>query len=239
MKRILGLSLLAVLATCAPAAAAAQKPGKLVRWTYSVVVKGDATYHFESAQPTIGGALTQVDDLTFRWKSKIPKLQLLDGRVLNQGAGKVKLSAVEAKRHLSMPIPEGGVATGDCAGTTATAGPARIVDGLLAPLGKRKDGSLDHTPFTSVNAPFECTGRLFGPGAIALSDTTERGPAFDIVFDLPEEAIGMGKVIELFDKRSYGCPAQSRDFMTKCDFRMKGTITLRRVGKKVLGPKGR
>jgi hypothetical protein len=235
MKRSLALTLLAVLVACAPAAAAAKPPKKLVRWTYAVTVKGDATYAYASAQPAVGGTFSTTDDLTFRFKAKMPKFQILAGRVLNSGIAKAKLTAVDAKRHQSMPDPLSGVATGDCAGTTATSGTATLSEGLLAPLGEQKDASLVLVPFSQVSAPFTCVGELNGPGSIVLADTTSKGDNFDIDFDLPDEAIGMGKVIQLFNQKAHSCPAASQEFKTKCEFRMKGTITLRRVGKKVLG----
>jgi hypothetical protein len=44
-------------------------------------------------------------------------------------------------------------------------------------------------------------------------------------------------VIELFDRKTARCPSASQEFMTACEFRVKGEVTLRRTGKKVLGPK--
>jgi hypothetical protein len=238
MKRMLALTLLVTCAACAPAAAA-KPPKKLVRWTYAVTVKGDAAYHHAAEQPVIGGALSTIEDLRFRWKAKLPRFQILHGQVLNSGIGKVKFAAVETKRSISMPDPLGGVATGECSGMTATSGPAALEDGLLAPLGKGEDMSLVLTPFRTVRAPFLCTGKLNGPGSLALQDSTEKGKTFEIPFDLPLEAVGHGKVIQLFDTDAYGCPAPPDPYTTACSFHMNGTITMRRVGKKVLGRLGK
>ena len=237
MKRILALTLLATLAACAPAAA--KPPKKLVRWTYAITVEGDATYHHAAQQPAVGGVLSTIDDLRFHWKAKMPKFQILRGHVLNSGIGKVTLRAVEAKRSMSVPDPaSGGVATGDCSGTTATSGSATLEEGILAPLREADDMSLVLTPFAGVTAPFVCTGKLNGPGSIALLDVTGKRKTFEIPFDLPQEAIGHGKVIQLFDEPADGCPAPPDPYKTACSFRMKGTITMRRVGKKVLGRLG-
>lgn len=237
MKRILALSLLAALAVLAPAAAA-KPPKELIRYTYSATVKGDATYHFASEQPVIGGALSTTDDLTFRFKAKMPKFQILAGRVVNSGIGQAKLSRVESKRYQSMPDPlTGGVATGDCAGTTATAGSATLYEDTPSKRRAPKDTGLYLVPFRVVEAPFTCTGKLNGPGSIALLDADPKGDISAIRFELPDEAIGMGKVIELFDRKTPRCPSASQEFMTACELRIQGEVTLRRTGKKVLGPK--
>jgi hypothetical protein len=231
--RTLALAL-TMLAAGAPAAAA-KPPKELTRYTYTATVKGDATYHFAAEQPVIGGALATTDDLTFRFKARMPKFQILAGRVMSSGIGQAKLTRVEAKRHQSMPDPlTGGVATGDCAGTTATAGSATLYeDTRRAP----KDVTpLYLVPFRVVEAPFTCTGKLNGPGTIALLDADPKGDISAIRFELPDEAIGMGKVIELFDRKTVRCPAAAQEFMTACEFRIKGEVTLRRTGKKVLGP---
>jgi hypothetical protein len=174
-----------------------------------------------------------------RWTAKLPRLQLLDGRVLRMAAGKVKVRSAEAKRSISMPDPQGGVATGDCAGTTATAGTAQISDGRLAPLTPKqaRDVNVDLTPFSGVNAPFECTGKLNGPGVLSLLDATSKGETFGLNFDLPDEAVGKGKVIQLFDEPANGCPAPEDPYTTACTARIEGTITLRRTGRKLLGPR--
>jgi hypothetical protein len=229
--RTLALAL-ALLAAGAPAAAA-KPPKKPTQYTYAVSVKGDATYHFESAQPVIGGTLSTTDDLKFRFKAKMPKFQILAGRVVSSGIGQAKLTRVEAKRHQSMPDPlNGGLATGDCAGTTATAGSATLYQDNRP---REKAVGLYLIPFRVVEAPFTCTGKLNGPGMIALVDQDAQGDFFPIRFPLPNEAIGMGKVIELFDRKPARCPAMTQDFMTKCELRLKGELTLRRTGKKVFG----
>jgi hypothetical protein len=235
--RTLALALL-LLAAGAPAAAA-KPPKELTRYTYTATVKGDATYHYTAAQPVLGGTLATADDLTFRFKAKMPKFQILAGRVMSSNLVQAKLSRVEATRHTSMPDPlTGGVATGDCAGSTATAGTASLQEWPAWKPGTPKATHLYLIPFRVVEAPFTCTGKLNGPGMIGLLDQDEKGrDVAAIRFDLPDEAIGMGKVIELFDRKAALCPSQTQEFMTSCEFRLKGTVTLRRTGKKVLGPK--
>jgi hypothetical protein len=237
MKRTLALAALATLAVCAPAAAAPKPPKKLIRWTYAITVKGEARYHHVVDQPAIGGRFLTQDDLTFRWTSKMPRFQILNGQVMKIGSGPVKLKAVEAKRLQSIPDPNGAPATGECSGTTATSGHAMLDDTLLAPLGgQRKNAELQLVPFSGVVAPITCVGKLSGPGEIRIEDTTLHHDSFGIDFELPPEAIGQGKIIELFDSAPKKCPGQELPFTVACNFDMHGTITLRKTGRKVLGP---
>jgi hypothetical protein len=93
------------------------------------------------------------------------------------------------------------------------------------------------TPFSAIVAPFNCVGKLHGPGEIRIEDATPYGESFGIDFDLPEEAIGMGKIIQPFFYAPKKCPGQEVPFSVACNFDMKGEITLRKTGKKVLGPR--
>ena len=237
MKRTLALTLLAALAVCAPAAAAPKPPKKLVRWTYAITVKGEARYHHVIDQPAIGGRYFTQDDLTFRFTSKMPRFQIMNRQVMKIGSGPVKLKAVEAKRAQSIPDPQGAPATGECSGTTATSGVATITDQLLAPLGgPRKNAELELIPFSGVAAPMTCVGKLHGPGEIRLEDTTLHHEMFGVDFELPPEAIGNGKIIELFSSAPRKCPGHDVPYTVACNFDMHGTITLRKIGRKVFGP---
>jgi hypothetical protein len=235
MKRTLALTLLATLAACAPAAA--KPPKKLIRWTYAITVKGEARYHHVVNQPAVGGTYSTEDNLTFSWKSKMPRFQLLQGRVLKVGAGPVKFKNVEAKRFQSIPDPQGAPATGECNGTAARSGNAALVEKLLRPIDiEEGDATLELTPFSGVAAAITCVGKLNGPGEIRIEDTTRNGAIFGIDFDLPHDAIGNGKVIQLFSEAPEQCPGQEVPYTVACVFDMKGEITLRKIGKKVFGP---
>jgi hypothetical protein len=63
----------------------------------------------------------------------------------------------------------------------------------------------------------------------------KRTLALALLLALAGAAPAAAKPPEKLIRWTYGCPAPPSEFTTKCEFRMKGTITLRRTGRKVLG----
>lgn len=254
MRRIaLGIALIAALAI-APAADAKRKKAPLRTYVYDVHLKGKGTYHRNDLEgdPSSWNRMTsQIAD--FSWKGKVSNV-VLRGRksfdVVSVGStwASTKINVGESIRTED---PDRGWEQVDCGGEetglekgAATFGPPTVDEDLFVPL---VDPKLDLVvrPFEKIDVVTECVfsgpaaepgethgGLVLTPVAGAFSAPIGSG-VFDAAFDIPNEAMGFGKIIQKVEatpkqKEPVNCHDYGEGFTTRCDLRWSGTVTFHR-----------
>src|SRR5262249_21343685 len=134
-----------------------------------------------------------------------------------------------------------GPATGGCSGALLAGPPAAawFGDGLI-PTPDPNVESLDIRVLGSVSFLLPtCSGVIgSGPDSFTLGDGGAQIPlgAFDQNFDMPHEAIGMGRIIQLLDARVSDdhCPG-SGEHTASCVVEWKATVTFDRTAQREPG----
>jgi hypothetical protein len=211
---------------------------------YDVTVEGQATYARSDAYPAPYGQWEQRDKAAFKWKTHFSSVTFIGKQVgVTSALPESSVSDVDAETFVSIPTPE-GPKTGACTGTTVAAPPgpgwfgAEVIptpDPTIERLNVRVLGGISfHLP--------SCTGTVgtapssFGIGS---GDPEVLSGPFDQAFDMPHEAIGMGKIIQLLDANVSGarCPGHG-DHTASCVLNWKATVTFVRTAQRELGPGG-
>jgi hypothetical protein len=215
--------------------------GAVTMTEYKVTVEGEATYARTDAYPAPFGQWEQRSKAAFKWKTQFPSVTFFGKQVSVSSVSSTSVSDIEAQMHVSIPTPEGPV-TGACSGglLTAPAGGGWFGDGVI-PTPDPNMESLDIRVLGNVGLLLpNCTGAAgSGPYSFGLDGSDEPIPSgpFDHNFDMPHEAIGMGKIIQLLEAHVTGdhCPGYA-EHTASCVLDWKATVTFDRIAQRELGP---
>jgi hypothetical protein len=231
--RALGLAAVLAILGAAPAQA-------VTRTDYDVTIEGAASYSRADSWPTDFGAWEWGEHATFKWRTKLAAAFLGNQVVVTSNPS---TSVTQADASLSHTVPTAeGPRTGACTGNSAGA----VGNGWLAPSVISDPTAaieiVDIRVLGSVELRLpSCTGLLAGQQNAGIAVTNggasfPTGP-FDTTFDMPHEAIGMGKIIQLLDDVTTGtrCPGY-RDGTVSCTLSWKATVTFVRTAQQDIGP---
>jgi hypothetical protein len=204
---------------------------------YDVTIEGEATYARNQAYPVPYGFTEEHQKAAFKWKTHFPSVTFIDKHVGVSGIPTTTVTDIDASLYVSIPTPE-GPKTGGCTGSALSAPPSPgwfgagvmpTPDPNVEALGVRVIGGVG---FLLPN----CTGIAAGGGAQSFSigsgaESIPLGP-WDHEFDMPHEAIGMGKIIQLLDANVTGrdCPGTD-EYTASCALTWKATVTFVRKAK--------
>jgi hypothetical protein len=227
------LATAAAFALCAPAAHA------MTQTDYKVTVEGSGTYaRFDSAPGPLGN-WTQDDKAQFTWKSEFPTVTFLDNQVMTAASPTLTAAVQKGSSTMTVPTPE-GPKSGACTGTTWSGLPT---PGIIQGSTEKPEGATSEGIFLKVMEGGtiylnSCSGLLKGGStAIGLgSPGTGRAHPYDQFFEMPHEAIGMGKIIQLLSKDVSGvnCPGYA-EYTESCSLKWKATVTFTRTFTATIG----
>lgn len=233
---ILPLVTLAAAAVPSGSALADQTPGEaMMSYTYAVTVEGTADYsrHFEQAAG--GGTATEDAEAHLAWTTQIPVFQFF-GTMPTSGSGNVQDGAtVGVDFRASVPEAE-YTDTGACASGTLDGGASTV---KLSDWTKAKGYLVQANVLTAGKIKLgSCSGMLKNyDGSISLSQNlAENGAApWTQTFDMPPEAVGQGKIIQLLDRTVTGvdCPGH-RPGVTSCTLNWHAKLTFVKTAEDVL-----
>jgi hypothetical protein len=226
-KRLIPVAILGCLALGPGAAEAATLT------EYDVVIEGSGTWERHGA--TAGSYDRQA---TFTWRTTMPAV-MFEGKELRQTAPtKISSAAAEARDDVVLPTPT-GTFTGFCKGGPTVARAGELGRSLLPAGGGRE--ALDIRVVGGIHVEMrECGGDpVVSPGTLVL-DAGGRAMgdgAFDARVEMPHEAIGMGKIIELLEGTASGqrCPRWT-NASSSCALRWKATVTFTRTRQQQVAP---
>jgi hypothetical protein len=234
-RRILLAAAVGLVAAAAPATASA---ADITVHTYDVLVEGEASYVMHSETP--GGATgtsTQDHAAEFSWATEMSQVEFYDDKITAGASGKVtSLHVTKASRrgHLANNPPQ----TYECTGTSAN---AEASHGSIRPMGASPDGGsrLGIKVITAVRLGTpSCTGINLVDSSLRLSQRPDVAThPFETWFDLPPDAIGQGKIIQLLERKITGaaeCPNGEGPADRQCSLIWKATATLTKTGTEVL-----
>lgn len=194
---------------------------------YRVDVEASVHWTNNSNPPTYTGEL----NAGFTISGTLPKVTLANGRLSASTPGMSTLASVSTTFHGEYHGP-GGDTTGDCSGSAASPVLGMSIREGLTPIGG--GAKLIITPFSAVSLPWTCTGMgMSMDSALILpnleSEGYDQGP-FDLAFDLPAEAMSMGKIIQLVDRdvAAGQCPLHNA-YTVSCTMHSQGVVTLTRT----------
>ncbi|HEX2160207.1 MAG TPA: hypothetical protein VHF88_00100 [Thermoleophilaceae bacterium] len=229
--RRLGATLGLALAILAAGPAAAQA---LTVSEYEVTIEGEATYARSDAFPGPFGPWEQREQAEFAWRTRFPSVRFLDKQVGIASQSETTVSNVNAELYTSVPTPEGPI-TGACTGTTLADPPGSgWLGASVIPTPDPNVEALDVRVLGGVSFHLpNCSGSFGGGPAQSLRIGSEAeipwGP-FDQAFDLPHEAVGMGKIIQLLNATVTGERCPGHGFETaSCALAWKATVTFVRT----------
>lgn len=230
--KALGAALVLVLSILALGAGTAQA---ITATQYEVTVEGEAAYARTDTY-AVQPAGSQVDSAKarFKWKSRWPSVTFFDKKIHYTSEPSTQVSDIAAAMQTMLSTPA-GTGTGACSGTTLAepASGAWLGAGVI-PTPDPSVESLDLRVLGGARFHLPSCSGLYapGPGSLGVSSDNEIPfGAFDQAFDLPHEAIGMGKIIQLLDANvgGEGCPGH-HEHTTSCALTWKATVTFVRTG---------
>ena len=212
---------------------------------YAVTVEGTGSYQRTDVGPGAYGDWVQSQQAEFSWKSEIPTVLFIDKQASMAGGSKITASVKSASMDVSIPTPEGPV-TGACTGSTwqTPPSPGLIQGQMEQPAGRESEGLWIRVLQGGDIKLNSCSGALgAGPYGMGIDGgDPSRLPPFMDFFEMPYEAIGMGKIIQLLDKTVTGvaCPGYY-DMTDSCTLRWNAKVTFVRtshieVGEPEVGP---
>jgi hypothetical protein len=230
---------LACLAFVAPSAVAFSMTD------YRVTIEGSATYQRTDIGPGALGNWVQNQKAEFSWKSEFPTVTFIDKTVATAGGATINASVKSASMDVSIPTPEGPL-TGACSGTTWQLPPTPgVISGdVQKPEGAEYEGIWLRVLSGGDIRLDSCSGAL-GGGPYGMSvdgGAPDRLAPYVEFFQMPHEAIGMGKIIQLLNKTVTGVPCPGYYGMTdSCNLTWKATVTFVRTShigldEPVIGP---
>ncbi len=192
---------------------------------YEVTIEGSGDWYRNEIK---GGSIE--DQAKFTWRTEIPSVTFIDKELGDTSPARVSTGAAETRVDVVVPTPAGTLA-GFCKGGT-TAVRAGTLDRSLLP-GEAGEEALDVRVLGGIEVDrHECGGDpIVSPSTLVVNNGRHElgsGP-FDARVEMPHEAIGMGKVIELVEGAASGrqCPRWT-DATVTCTLRWKATVTLTR-----------
>jgi hypothetical protein len=201
--------------------------------TYDVTIEGEATYARTDVWPSPPlGQWEQRASATFKWKTRVPSVTFIDKHVGATSNASTTVTQADAKLHVTIPTAE-GPKTGLCTGTTGDASPGWLGAGLI-PTPDPNVESLDVRVLGGVSFHLPSCSGTFGAGpqsfGIGGSDKQIPHGPFDEPFEMPHEAIGMGKIIQLLESSATGskCPGYA-DGTASCVLSWRATVTFVRT----------
>jgi hypothetical protein len=219
---LLPLTLVSLLAAAAPAAA-----GEMKIHHYGVLVEGEAEYTSHAETP--GGATgtsTSDRDARFTWATEMTDLAFYDTTPTSAVAAATVVHVEHASHryHLANVEPVDGECTGESADAEIQ---SATIKGLSIPTA---DGgrhlAVDLLDGVELGLP-NCTGDGH-PTSFDLDENVDAatGP-FETTFEMPREAIGNGKIIQLLERRVTGadCPDHDGDAFKSCVLSWKAEVT--------------
>ena len=219
---------LGLLAFCAPSASA------LTQTDYAVTIEGSASYVKHDAFPMPQGDWTEDAAAEWTWKATIPNVTFFDNR-FNGGAGATVTGAVKSSSYtLTIPTLE-GPKVGACTGKGWESLPsAPIMSGTTEkPEGATSEGIFIRVMEGGGIRLDQCSGTLKGStqGLSLASNALGRTHAYETFFEMPHEAVGMGKIIQLLNKTVTGtsCPNYNELGTDSCTLKWKATVTFVRT----------
>ncbi|HEX8120037.1 MAG TPA: hypothetical protein VF549_02120 [Solirubrobacteraceae bacterium] len=229
-----GMSLRTALLTVAALFALGSTSASAMTLTdYKVVVEGSGTYVRHDAAPGPFGDWTQADKAQFTWRSEFPTVEFIDNHVTTASSPKVTAAVQSASTTLTIPTPE-GPKVGSCTGTSWSElpTPAIIQGSTEHPEGATSEGIFLKVMEGGTILLNSCSGTLKGgTAAVGLAGAgTGRAHPYDQFFEMPHEAIGMGKIIQLLSKDVTGtsCPGYG-EYTDSCSLKWKATVTFTRT----------
>jgi hypothetical protein len=200
---------------------------------YAVTIEGHATYERSAVRP---GPMQTTETAAFDFWTHYGDVRFT-GKEINMSQGASSISNVTARTTL-----RAGSVGGACSGSTATVvGNGWLLDGFIPmpsptvePVGVRVLGG-------AIFPTLSCTGDFPPTDVITMGGDDDETPAptdvFYTEFDLPHEAIGMGKIIQLLDAKVTGadCPGHD-EHTTSCELRWNATATFVRTQQTEGGP---
>jgi hypothetical protein len=199
---------------------------------YAVTVEGEATYARADAYPAPYGQYEQRAKAAFKWATRFPSVTFIDKHVGISSTASSTASAVDAETYTSVPTPKGPL-TRTCTGSLLAGPPAAGWFGAGV-IPTPNSESLDIRVLGGIGFILPaCTGTLGGgPDAFTIGSGGQEIPfgPFDKGFDMPHEAIGMGKIIQLLESHVTGnrCPGHG-DNTASCALDWKATVTFVRI----------
>jgi hypothetical protein len=238
--RTLGTTCVLVLALLVLGTSSA---GAVTMTEYKVTVEGQATYARADAYPAPFGQYEQRAKAAFKWKTSFPSVTFIGKRPSVTSVSSTTVPEIDAETFVSIPSAE-GPKTGGCTGALLSGPPAAgwFGDGLI-PTPDPNMESLDMRVLGSVSFLLPICGGVMGsgPDSFTIGDGGKPIPlgGFDQTFDMPHEAIGMGRIIQLLDLRVTGenCPGYG-DHTASCVLEWNATVTFDRTAQHELGSGG-
>jgi hypothetical protein len=207
-----------------------------------VTIEGEASYARLDVWPAPPlGQWEQRSDATFKWKTRVPSVTFIGKEVGATSDALTLLTDVDAKLHATIPTPD-GPQTGLCTGDSGAASPGWLGAGVI-PTPDPDVESLDVRVLGGAwfHLP-TCSGAFSpGPQGFGIEGTGAEIPfgPFDEPFEMPHEAIGMGKIIQLLESSATGtrCPGYG-DGTASCALNWKATVTFVHTAQRELEPGG-
>jgi len=204
---------------------------------YDVTIEGEATYDLKESYPVPYGFTEEHKKAAFTWKTHFPSVTFIDKTVGISSQPTTTVTDIDASTYVSIPTPQGPV-TGGCTGSLLTGppGPGWFGAGVI-PTPEPNVEALGIRVLGGIGFLLPaCTGSAAGGGGQSFTigtggETIPTGP-WDQEFDMPHEAIGMGKIIQLLDANvtDAGCPGTD-EFTASCALSWKATVTFVRKAK--------
>ena len=209
---------------------------------YAVTVDGEATYARTDITPAPNGQYEERESARFKWKTHFPSVTFTGKQLGATSVPTTTATTLDAERYLSFPTPQGPL-VGACSGRLLAGPPGG--GGLRAspfPKPDPKVESLDVRVLGGIGFMLPtCFGAISGPESFAVDGSAEPIPSgpFDHSFDLPHEAIGMGKIIQLLDAKVTDdhCPSRGQS-TASCVLSWKATVTFLRSAQREPRPGG-
>lgn len=208
--------------------------GAVTLTEYDVLIEGSGTWHRHDSK----GAGSYERQAAFRWRTAAAGLVFVGKELREMSPQKVSSGTAEARDDVVIPTPTGTFA-GFCSGGPAVVRAGELVESDLPALGDRT--AIDMRVLKGIEIGLrECAGdRVVSPTTLVLDNGAHEvgyGP-FDKTVELPHEAIGMGKVVELLERTVTGerCPNQTNATVS-CTLTWKATVTFTRTRQQELTP---
>jgi len=199
-----------------------------------VTVEGEASYAHSHDMPVIQGNWTRGEQASFKWSTYIPLVEFVGKKfTVASAVPSTAVTAVAAKSQESIPSAKGPPLSSECSGSLATVASKGWLGGSPVPDLDPSTEDLGIRLIGDVNLTLpSCSGTLRGSDLVTLHGSDQQlgqGP-FDAVFDLPNEAIDMDRIIQLLDGQKSGveCPGYET-FTVACTLDWKATVTFVRT----------
>jgi hypothetical protein len=193
---------------------------------YEAVIEGSGDWYRHDSEGV--GSLER--RAKFTWRTTIPSVTFYGKELGDTSPARISSGAAEARDDMVLPTPIGTLA-GYCKGGPAVVRAGQLGRSLLP--GDDGEEGLDVRVLGGIEIDLrECGGdKVVSPTTLVLDNGRhELGlGAFDARIEMPHEAIGMGKVIDLVEGTESGqrCPNHTNATVT-CRLTWKATVTLTR-----------